>query len=275
MHLTFQPSKPKNHVDSHSQARDHSRAFFFLTQKVSRPMASFHFEIKSGRNGCDHASYISRTGFHAKRDDIVATGHGNLPSWAGDDPRNFWKAAEQYERRNGAVYREATISLPVELSREQNMALAADLVSKLAVGKPNQHAIHAPKSSISGEANPHLHLMTSDRVDDGVDRPAERFFKRPNAKNPTLGGRRKASGGRNRLEMRDALIATRKLVADTINKHLACHGHASRVDHRTLWSRGVARKPERYLGPAKIREMSATEKATYMEARQSARINAF
>ena len=231
-------------------------------------MASFHFEIKSGRNGYDHANYISRTGFHAKRDDIVANGYGNLPSWAGDDPRNFWKAAEQYERRNGAVYREATISLPIELSREQNIALAADLVSQLAVGKPNQHAIHAPKSSISGEANPHLHLMTSDRVDDGVDRPAERFFKRPNAKDPAMGGRRKSSGGRNRMQMRDELIATRELVAETINHHLAINGHAVHVDHRTLKERGVSRVAERYLGPAKIRGMSPLEKSGYLASRQ-------
>ena len=224
-------------------------------------MASFHFEIKSGRNGCDHANYIARKGFHAKREDLVTTGHGNLPAWAGDDPSSFWKAAEKYERRNGAVYREVTISLPIELSTEQNVALAADLVAKLAGGKPNQHAIHAPQSSIAGEANPHLHLMSSDRVDDGIDRPADRSFKRPNAKDPAKGGRRKSSGGRNRMEMRDELIATRKLVAETINHHLAINGHETRVDHRTLKARGVSRKAERYLGPAKIRGMSDQEKA--------------
>ena len=231
-------------------------------------MASFHFEIKSGRNGYDHASYIARTGFHAKREDLVATGHGNLPSWAGDDPSNFWKAAEKYERRNGAVYREVTISLPIELSTEQNVALAADLVAKLAAGKPNQHAIHAPRSSIAGEANPHLHLMSSDRVDDGIDRPADRSFKRPNAKDPAKGGRRKSSGGRNRMEMRDELIAARKLVAETINHHLAINGYTVSVDHRTLKERGVRRKAERYLGPAKIKDMSPTERAAYVEARK-------
>lgn len=232
-------------------------------------MASFHFEIKSARNGYDHSHYIARKGFHSSREDLVASGHGNLPAWAEDDPANLWKAAEKYERKNGAVYREATISLPNELSMDQNVALVADLVAKLAPGKPHQYAIHAPESSIAGEANPHLHLMSSDRVDDGIERPADSFFKRPNAKDPALGGRRKSSGGLNRLEMRDALISTRKLVADTINHHLAVCGHAARVDHRTLKARGASRKAERYLGPARIREMSAKEKAGYLLARSA------
>lgn len=230
-------------------------------------MANFHFEIKSGRNGCDHAQYIARIGFHGKREDLVASGHGNLPAWAGDEPEVLWKAAEQYERKNGAVYREVTISLPNELSMEQNVALAADLMAKLAPGKPHQYAIHAPKSSIAGEANPHLHLMTSDRVDDGIERLADRFFKRPNAKDPTQGGRRKSSGGLNRMEMRDALIGMRKLAAETINQHLAKHGYEVRVDHRTLKARGESRKAERYLGPARIRGMSKEAKSAHVAGR--------
>lgn len=235
-------------------------------------MASFHFQIKSGRNGYEHSHYVARKGFYAKRGDLVATGHGNLPAWAEGKPSNLWKAAEKYERKNGAVYREAIIALPAELSMEQNQALVEDLVAKLALGKPHQHAIHAPKSSIEGEIIPHLHLMRSDRVDDGIDRPAERFFARYNGAEPEKGGRRKLSGGRNRMEIRDDLIATRKVVADTINHHLAINGHEARVDHRTLKARGIRRKAERYLGPAKIREMTSTEKANYASARRERKL---
>ena len=230
-------------------------------------MANFHFEIKSGRNGCDHSQYIARVGFHGKREDLVASGYGNLPAWAAGAPEVLWKAAEKYERKNGAVYREVTISLPNELNVDQNFALATDLVAKLAPGKPHQFAIHTPMSSIAGEANPHLHLMTSDRVDDGIERPAERFFKRPNAKDPLLGGRRKSSGGLNRMQMRDALIGMRKLAAETINQHLAAHGHEVRVDHRTLKARGEAREAERYLGPARIRGMSKKAKSAHVAGR--------
>lgn len=266
MHLTFhlRPRSPRFFTEPSPRFL---AGFFSSRQKVSNDMAIFHFEIKSGRNGRDHSQYIARVGFHGKREDLVACGHGNLPAWAGDEPEVLWKAAEQYERKNGAVYREATISLPNELSAEQNIALAADLVAKLAPGKPHQFAIHAPKSSIAGEANPHLHLMTSDRVDDGIERPAQIFFKRPNAKDPMLGGRRKSSGGRNRMEMRDALIGMRKLAAETINEHLAMYGHPARVDHRTLRARGESRKAERYLGPARIRRMTDKEKVDHLLAR--------
>ena len=231
-------------------------------------MASFHFEIKSGRNGYEHACYVARHGFHGKREDLVTSGHGNLPAWAEDDPKKLWKAGRKFERKNGAVYREAIIAMPAELTIEQNNALMDDLVLKLAPGKPYQAAMHAPKSSLEGELNPHLHLMTSDRVDDGIERPAERFFSRYNPKNPEKGGRKKDSGGRNRMQVRDEVIGKRKLVADTINHHLAIHGHEARVDHRKLKERGITRKAERHLGPARIREMSAKEKSCYVTVRR-------
>lgn len=231
-------------------------------------MASFHFEIKSGRNGYEHACYIARYGFHGKHDDLVTSGHGNLPAWAEDKPTNLWKAGQKFERKNGAVYREVIIALPGELSVLQNNALVDEIVSKLAPGKPYQVAIHAPKSSLEGELNPHAHLMISDRMDDGIERPAEQFFSRYNANNPEQGGRRKASGGRNRMQVRDELIGKRKMVADIINHHLAINGHEARVDHRKLKEQGAARKAERHLGPARIRGMSAMEKSSYVSLRR-------
>ena len=230
-------------------------------------MATYHFEIKSGRNANDHADYVARQGFHSKREDLVTAGHGNLPAWTEDDPKVLWKAAEKFERKNGAAYREAIIALPAELSAEQNKALVDELVSKLAPGKPFQFAIHAPSSSLEGESNPHVHLMTSDRMDDGIERPAERFFSRYNARQPEKGGRKKSSGGRNRMQIRDDVIATRKLVADTINHHLAINGHDARVDHRTLKAQGIQRKAERHLGLARISGMSDKDKRAHVAAR--------
>lgn len=92
---------------------------------------------------------------------------------------------------------------------------------------------------------------------------------RHNPKTPEKGGRKKSSGGRNRMEIRDELIATRKVIADTINHHLAVNGHGARVDHRSLKDRGVRRKAERYLGPAKIKDMTPQEKASYVAARKN------
>lgn len=233
-------------------------------------MATFHFQIKSGRKGAamDHASYIARMGFHEKRGDLVDTGHGNLPEWAGDDPRTLWKAADRYERKNGAAYREAVIALPGELTAAQNAALVSDLVDMLTDRKPYQAAIHAPTSSLEGESNPHLHLMFCDRVDDGIERPPEQFFRRHNGQAPRLGGRKKASGGLNRMELRDQLVRTRKEVAMTINRHLELNGHSVRVDSRTLKEQGVRRKAEPRLGQARIRSMSTDGKAEFVSLRK-------
>lgn len=234
-------------------------------------MATFHFEIKSGRKGTasDHADYIARKGFHRRREDLAHAEHGNLPAWADDDPKKLWRAADRYERKNGAAYREAVVALPAELTLEQNVSLVRDLIGQLAVEKPYQVAIHVPKSSLEGEANPHVHLMTCDRADDGVERPADRFFARYNSKNPESGGRKKISGGRNRMELRDEVIAMRRTVADTINHHLEANGHAVRVDHRTLREQGASRTAERHLGPARIRGMSPQEKAQYVSLRRN------
>ena len=233
-------------------------------------MTTFHFKLKSGRNGKDHASYIARQGFHSDRDDLLVAGHGNLPAWAKDDPKAFWRAAEKGERKNGAVYREAVIALPNELTPVQNEALVEDLVAKIAPGKPFQFAIHAPTSSLEGEPNPHVHVMTSDRVDDGIERGADRFFSRYNKTHPEAGGRRKASGGRNRMELRNDVLAKRKLVADTINEHLSMHGHDARVDHRTLREQGVDRTPERRMSAVLIEKMSEREKSEHVAARRAA-----
>lgn len=236
-------------------------------------MASYHFEIKSGRKGAadEHASYIARWGYHSKRDDLIDTDHGNLPAWTRGDPMAFWKAADKNERKNGAAYREAIIALPNELTATQNGVLLRDLVAKIAAGKPYQFAIHAPSSSIDGVPNPHAHLMMSDRIDDEIERPVETFFSRYNAKNPAKGGRRKSSGGRNRMELRDELITLRKTVANTINHHLELNGHDTRVDHRTLREREMPHIAERHLGPARVRRMSPREKAEYISMRGDGR----
>ena len=81
-------------------------------------MASFHHRIKSGKKGsaAEHARYIALQSKYSQREDLVSTGFGNLPAWAENDPSAFWKAGAQYERANGAVYREHEIALSAELS---------------------------------------------------------------------------------------------------------------------------------------------------------------
>lgn len=235
-------------------------------------MATFHCEIKSGHKGAaaDHAAYIARQGWHSKRGDLLFTGHGNLPPWTSDQPGLLWKAADQFERSNGAAYRELVIALPRELGTEELRSLVARMVIELVGNKPYQYAVHAPTSSLEGQDNPHLHLMYSDRLPDEVDRPAERMFSRYNPKNPATGGCRKDNAGRSRAQLREDLIAKRKAVADLQNEYLARKGCSTRVDHRTLKEQGVARRAERHLGPARINDMSAGEKRKYIALRRRA-----
>lgn len=233
-------------------------------------MASFHCEIKSGRKGsaAEHAAYVARDGWHGQRGDLVMSGHGNLPPWTGGDPAGLWKAADKYERVNGSAYREIVIALPSELSLDQLRLLVDHLVLKLAGQKAYQYAVHAPKSSLQGEVNLHLHLMISDRMQDDIERTAEQTFSRFNSTDPAKGGCRKDSGGRTRMQLRDELIAKRKLVAEIQNEHLATHGHQARVDHRTLNAQGIRRNAERHLGQGAVRIMTAEQRAYYVASRR-------
>jgi hypothetical protein len=234
-------------------------------------MANFHHCLKSGEKGSavGHGNYIMRKGKkYEDREDLIAAGYGNMPSWAEDDPSVFWKAGDKYERANGAVYREHEIALPGELTREQNKELVDQLVSTLVGNKPFQYAMHVSDAALGDGTNIHVHVMYSDREDDGIERTAEQTFRRYNAKNPELGGRKKDSGGKNSMQLRDELIATRKKCADLQNAALEKYGHTARVDHRTLKTQGISRQPERYLGPARVRSMSKEDKDLYNAQRQ-------
>ncbi|MFO0701969.1 MAG: MobA/MobL family protein, partial [Nitrospira sp.] len=68
------------------------------------------------------------------------------------------------------------------------------------------------------------------------------------------GGCRKDSAG-----TADRLAATRQRWAEIQNQHLARHGHAARVDHRSLQARGLDRRSERHLGPSRVRDLSPDE----------------
>lgn len=233
-------------------------------------MASYHFEIKSGKKGAatEHARYITRQGKFAERKDLLATGYGNLPAGADGDPSTFWHNADLHERANGAAYREAIIALPNELGPAERRQFLDEIIPELIGDRPYQWAIHGPEGKLEGIRNVHAHVMYSDREPDGVARPIEQVFRRYNREHPDRGGRRKASGGRSRLQLRDELIAKRKLVADVENKMLADVGSTERVDYRSYKDRGIERKPERHLGPARVNRMTSVDKAVYLSRRK-------
>ncbi|MBN6104910.1 MobA/MobL family protein [Xanthomonas sp. CFBP 8703] len=232
---------------------------------------TYHVQIKSGRKGTatEHARYDARLGKWKKREDLVSFEFDNLPEWAESDPIKFWKMADKHERRNGAVYREAIIALPNVLSSEQNLELSRKLADVVAPNRPRQIAIHEVDAALGGVTNPHMHLMYSDRLLDDIERPPEYFFRRYNPRRPAQGGSRKASGGKTRQEMREELIATRERIAEVQNETLARAGHNIRVDHRSHQARGIDRTPERHLGHARVKQMTAEERKRFTATRSS------
>lgn len=235
-------------------------------------MASFHISIKSGKRGnaAEHAAYIARVGKHLKKgekSDLVATEHGNLPNWANDNPLAFWKAADQHERVNGATYRELEVALPNELTREQNLALVKDFIEKEIGVKPFHYAIHLPNAALGNVDQPHAHILSSERKPDGIERSPAQHFKRYNAKEPEKGGCKKDSGGKDRLTQKSEVVRIRQSWADMQNQHLEKNGHEARVDHRSNKDRGIEAVPEKHLGQAGVKKMTAEEKNTFKAKR--------
>ena len=246
---------------------------FVHETRENNQLSYFHFEIKRGKRGsaADHIRHLMRAGSRAGRDDRLATGCGNMPECAQQRPETFFKLADEHERVNGSAYRAITISLPRDLTTEQNLNLAHTLVEALVDSKPYLFAFRSSVSSLDGGSNPHVRIMISDRMPDGIERPPEQISRRYNAIHPARGGWKKDSGGMTRQQLREKVLMQREFVAETINEALSHHGHASRVDHRSLKERGERRKPERYLGPARIRAMSEEEKDAHISARRERR----
>lgn len=223
-------------------------------------MASYHCSVKVGSKGKagPHASYISREGKYENTRSNEKLEHvesGNMPKWAEKDPAQFWQAADQYERANGATYREIEVALPREMTPDQRVELVRDMVGQ-ELGDKHAYtwAIHNPAASLEGGEQPHAHIMYSERTIDAIDRDPEQYFKRYNAKNPDKGGCRKDSAG-----TEERLQATRQRWAQVQNLHLEQHGHEARVDHRSLKDQGIERTPEPHFGPGRIQRMTAMQ----------------
>jgi hypothetical protein len=198
---------------------------------------------------------------------LFASGYGNLPSWAGDSPEAYLRAADLYERSNGSACREIVVALPKELTLEQNVALVRKIVAHCAAGKPHCFAGHCSGGAIGQVENPHAHILVGDRTLDGIERPKEQYFRRYNARDPAAGGCRKDSGGKLPQQMGCELRQLRADVAGIINAELTAAGLSGRVDHRSNRERGLDEPNERYRGRLAIKRMKAEELTELRNAR--------
>jgi hypothetical protein len=205
-------------------------------------------DAQPGR-GSQHASYIGRQGGFAtgkRSSDLVHIEHRNFPAWARHDPAVFWKAADRGERANARLYHEFEISIPRELSPQGRIAVVQEFVSReLGAKFAVTIAIHNPKALDGGE-HPHAHVMfSSRRVDDGIERGPEHFFKQAYTREPERGGAKKDASIYKTARLRDL----RASWADTANRALEREGHTVRIDHRSFKDRGIDHTPEPRLGP--------------------------
>ena len=250
-------------------------------------MASYHCTLKSdaSKSGSAHAEYINREGKYkaiendrekySKYEDLVCKGSGNMPEWARDNPKEFWEAADEFERSNGRSYTEIEIALPNELTHEQQKELVEELI-KEQIGENHaySYAIHSKPASLEpGKKNTHAHIMFSERKLDGIERDRQQYFKRGNSKHPERGGNIKDPDWNRRGKVEEV----RRDWAAIENKYLERYGHEARVDHRSLEDQKIAaiergdvekakelnREPERHLGP-KVAEKLVREVKTEM-----------
>ena len=196
-------------------------------------MAIYHLNVKTGsriggQSAAAKADYIEREGkYAAGAEEVEYRESGNMPEWAADDPRAYWSAADQYERANGRLYREVEFALPRELNPAERVQLATHFAEHLTADErlPYTLAVHR-----GGGDNPHVHLVFSERANDGIERSAEQWFKRYNAQDPEKGGARKSTS----TKPRDWLEQTREDWADQANEALERAGRAERINEASF-----------------------------------------
>src|SRR3989442_8420524 len=214
----------------------------------------YHLSFRSGSRAggsCAKAAhaYVTRTGEYEgpDRDPALYTESDHLPSWTGDEPKDYWDAADLYERANGRLYVSADFALPRDLDLDDQITLAHAFAQELTAKErlPYTVAIHAGRDAEGNEHNPHAHLMISERQNDGISRSRERWFRRANSLHPDRGGAPKSRTFHGREWMEDA----RERWAALTNAALERRGHDQRVDHRSYQRQGVDREPGDHYGP--------------------------
>jgi hypothetical protein len=215
-------------------------------------MALYHLTAKtgsraSGQSALAKAQYIQREDRYARVPDrVVYTTSGNLPGFAAGSASAYFEAADLYERANGRLFKEVEFALPVELEPDEQRELAMRFAGELLAGEtlPYTLAIHEGRGH-----NPHCHVLVSERVNDGVERPASQWFRRWNARDPELGGARKSIA----LRPKEWLEQIRETWAGLVNQALERAGFLERVDHRSLAAQGIDRIPQVHVGLRALR----------------------
>ena len=231
-----------------------------------------HVNVKTGSRSTGQSAaakydYISRMGKYeaARHDEVLHLESGSMPSFASSDARLYWAAADSHERSNGRLFRSLTAALPNSLDFAGRLDLARSFAAHVTAGElPYTLVVHAGLSKEEGKPdNPHLHLVFSERVNDGVARAAESWFRRaaPKGGDPASGGARKSE----RTKPRAWLEETRQAWAAEMNRAFDRAGVSDKVtpeSHATQLARAreagdeneeerlLLNPPSQHIGPA-------------------------
>lgn len=151
------------------------------------------------------------------------------PAWV-QDRETLWNRVEAGERRKDSqLARAIEISLPVELSVTESVALLREYIAQEFVSKGM-----IADFCIRGKTpeNPHAHILLTLRE------------ATPSGFGPKM---RQWNRKSNLLEWRSAW-------AERANQHLARAGHAVRIDHRTLEAQQIELMPGRNMGVGRGRQ---------------------
>ena len=205
--------------------------------------AKRHADYIFREDGKFHADYINREGAQGEKTDCVFKS-SQLPKWAKGSAQKFFSAATRYESKGNRRYKEIELSLPNELTLEQNREIVDKFIADHLSNHYYAYAIHEKAGELSGERHPHVHIMFSERLIDDVEkiseRPAYKYFRR--AARPLKGEqvanfeRRRQHGAPKDKKWHDKnyLCEMRADFARIQNEVLAKNGFSIRVDHRSL-----------------------------------------
>ena len=266
----------------------------------SKVSAKRHADYILREEGQAHADYINREGIQSNKNDCVFKG-SQLPKWAKSSPQKFFAAATRYEDKGNCRYKEIELSLPNELSLEQNREIVDRFLANHLANHYYAYAIHEKAGELSGERHPHVHIMFSERLIDDVERTSERpackYFRR--AAKPLRGEqvasfeRRSQHGAPKdkKWHSKKYFFEMREDFARIQNEVLAKNDYSIRVDHRTLNAQRVEaerhgddflanvykRVPESYIGivPAHVEDSQVVDVKRYRKQKQSKQTSLF
>lgn len=211
-----------------------------VAYRAGSTIAAASIAYRAGESLTDPAS--GRAFDYRAKGRLDANGYGVLhkeimapegsPAWVYDLQNLVNKVEATEKRKDAQLFRELEVSLPRELSLEDQKALVRAFVERTCVREGMVAAIfiHNERASDGGD-NPHAHILLTMR-----SIGPEGF-----------GAKRREWNAAARVQ------DWREAWAQYANEFLLARGHAPRLDHRSHQERGLDVEPDNYIGPTKGR----------------------